>query len=139
VLREFIKAQIIECNSGGSISVCSAAQSFCNRLILSPLAGIWDVYYVPTARPDPYPPPVDPYLSRQAVTSRIGSQSTWQITNLRVYNNFGATGDWMRTARPNLETVINAGVRTVIYAGDADYIVNFIGVEAMVRTSWSLC
>jgi len=50
-----------------------------------------------------------------------------------VYNNFAATGDWMRTSRPDLEKVINAGVRTVIYDGDADYIVNFKGIEAMVR------
>jgi len=126
--------QIRACNNGGSNSVCSAAQSFCNRWILSPLAGVWDVYYVPTARPDPYPPAVDPYLTRQAVTSSIGAQSTWQVTNFLVYNNFAATGDWMRTSRPNLEKVINAGVRTVIYAGDADYIVNYIGVEAMVAS-----
>ncbi|KAI0287694.1 serine carboxypeptidase [Russula brevipes] len=118
--------QIRACNNGGSNAVCSAAQSFCNSFILSPLEGVWDVYYVPTARPDPYPPAVDPYLTRQAVTSSIGAQSTWQMTNFLVYNNFAATGDGCK--------VINAGVRTVIYAGDADYIVNYIGVEAMVAS-----
>ena len=40
----------------------------------------------------------------------------------------------MRSSSSNLELVINAGVRTVIYDGDADYICNYIGVEAMVRT-----
>ena len=35
------------------------------------------------------------------------------------------TGDWMRSSRPNLEAVINAGVHTMIYAGYADYIFNF--------------
>jgi carboxypeptidase C (cathepsin A) len=38
----------------------------------------------------------------------------------------------MRNSRPNLESVINSGVRTCIFDGDADYIVNFSGVEAMV-------
>jgi hypothetical protein len=38
----------------------------------------------------------------------------------------------MRTSKPLLETVIDAGVRTLIYDGDADYILNFKGVEAMV-------
>jgi hypothetical protein len=38
----------------------------------------------------------------------------------------------MRTSKPLLETVINAGVRTLIYDGDADYVFNFKGVEAMV-------
>jgi len=41
----------------------------------------------------------------------------------------------MRSSSSNLELVINAGVRTVIYDGDADYILNYIGVEAMVRKS----
>ena len=123
------------CNNGGSNAVCSAAQAFCNGQILEPLSGIWDRYYVPTANPDPYPPKLEPYLNDPAVTSRIGSQSTWAETNFGVYNQFATTGDWMRSSRPNLELVINAGVRTVIYDGDADYICNYMGVEAMVRPS----
>ena len=100
-----------------------------------PLADNWDVYYVPTANPDPYPPTLEPYLHSAAVTSKIGSQSTWVESNVDVYNQFAATGDWIRSSRPNLEAVINAGVRTVIYDGDADFIVNYMGVEAMVRAS----
>ncbi|KAI0000651.1 serine carboxypeptidase [Russula compacta] len=126
--------QITACNNGGSNSVCSEAQNFCNGNILSPLAGNWDVYYVPTANPDPYPPPLDNYLNSPAVTSKIGSQTTWQTTSNVVTQNFGATGDWMRSSLPDLEFVINAGVRTVIYDGDADYILNFYGVEAMVAS-----
>ena len=38
----------------------------------------------------------------------------------------------MKTSRPHLEKVINAGIRTVVYAGDADYICNYQGVENMV-------
>ncbi|KAF8500351.1 alpha/beta-hydrolase [Russula emetica] len=106
--------------------------AFCNGQILGPLSGNWDVYYVPTANPDPYPPALEPYLHDPAVTSKIGSKSTWLETNSDIYNQFATTGDWMRSALPALEEVINADVRTVIYAGDADYIVNYIGVEAMV-------
>jgi carboxypeptidase C (cathepsin A) len=125
--------QIIACNSGGSNTVCSAAQIYCNQEIYDPLSGIWDPYYVPTARPDPYPPVLEPYLHNPAVTSKIGSKATWLETNYDIYYQFRATGDLMRSARPALEEVINHDVRTVIYAGDADYVVNYIGVEAMVR------
>jgi carboxypeptidase C (cathepsin A) len=90
---------------------------------------------VPTANPDPYPPALDRYLQSSAVTSKIGSQSTWVESNTDIYNQFAATGDWMRSSLPDLELVINSGVRTVIYDGDADFILNYIGVEAMVRTS----
>ena len=55
------------------------------------------------------------------------------MINYNVYDHFASTGDWMRSSRPNLETVINSGVRTVLYDGDADYICNYMGFEAMVR------
>ncbi|KAF8500344.1 alpha/beta-hydrolase [Russula emetica] len=126
--------QILACNNGGSDTVCSAAQSFCDTRILEPLAGDWDVYYVPAANRDPYPPRLGPYLHSAAVTSKIGSQSTWVESNIDIYDQFAATGDWIRSSRPNLEAVINADVRTVIYDGDADYIVNYMGVEAMVAS-----
>ena len=88
---------------------------------------------MPTANPDPYPPQLNTYLHNSAVTSRIGSQSTWVKSNNNVYAQFAATGDWMRSSLRDLEMVINSGVRTVIYDGDADYICNYMGVEAMVR------
>ncbi|KAH9480108.1 Carboxypeptidase S1 [Psilocybe cubensis] len=122
------KSQITSCNNGGSNSVCSKAQSFCNNNILSPLAGNFDVYYVPTRNPDPYPPDLTNYLA--SIASKIGAEATWEETNENVYSNFAATG---KNSRPDLETVINAGVRTIVYDGDADYILNFNGVEAMVN------
>jgi len=126
--------QIIACNSGGTNAVCSVAQSFCDEQIFGPLGGNWDVYYVPTANPDPYPPALEPYLQSSVVTAKIGSQSTWVDSSDNVYAQFAATGDFMRSSLPDLEMVINSGVRTVIYDGDADYILNYIGVEAMVSS-----
>ncbi|KAI0310168.1 serine carboxypeptidase [Amylostereum chailletii] len=124
--------QMTACNNGGNNSVCSKAQSFCNNNILSPLAGNYDVYYVPSENPDSYPPDLTDYLQSDAVTSKIGAQSTWTETSDDIYSNFASTGDWMRNSRPDLERVIDSGVRTVVYDGDADFILNYHGVEAMV-------
>ncbi|PPQ79774.1 hypothetical protein CVT24_010109 [Panaeolus cyanescens] len=124
------KAKITTCYNGGSNSVCSSAQSYCNNYILSPLAGNYDVYYVPTRNPDPYPPAISTYLA--SIRTAAGAEASYVESNSKVYSNFAATGDWMRNSRPDLETVINAGVRTLIFDGDADYIVNYVGVEAMV-------
>ncbi|KAJ7655896.1 Alpha/Beta hydrolase protein [Mycena rosella] len=55
-------------------------------------------------------------------------------SNFDVYNNFADTGDWMRTSLPDLEFVIDSGVRMLVYDGDADYILNFDGVEAMIAS-----
>ena len=121
------------CNNGGSDAVCSAAKTFCNGRILAKLSGIWDIFYVPTKKPDPYPPKLNSYLHSSAITSKIGSQSKWVKRNNHVYAQFAAAGDWMRSSLRDLETVIDSGVRTVIYDGDADYFFNYMGVEAMVR------
>jgi carboxypeptidase C (cathepsin A) len=125
------KSQISQCYNGGSDTTCSNAQNFCNFYILSTLCGNWDNYYVLTQNPDPYPPAIGNYLN--SIRSKIGAAQVWSQSNGIVYQNFANTGDWMRNSGPDLETVINAGVRTVIYVGDADYILNFYGVEAMVN------
>lgn len=125
------RPQIASCDSTGDQDVCSEAQSFCNNNILSPLAGNYDVYYVLTRNPDPYPPALDTYLGSSALMKKIGAQSTWEETNDDVYSNFAATGDWMTNSRPNLEKVINAGVRTIVYDGDA---VSLLGV--MLGERW---
>lgn len=125
--------QITSCYETGSTRTCSRAQSFCNDNILSPLAGNVDVYDVRASSDDPYPPDITNYLTNTTLMSIIGAESTWQETNLDVYSNFAATGDWMHDSAPDLAAVVNAGVRTVIYDGDADYICNYMGFEAMVN------
>jgi carboxypeptidase C (cathepsin A) len=84
------------------------------------------------ANPDPYPPILEPYLNSEEVTSKIGSEGTvtWAMSNYDIVYQFNLTGDYIRSKSSYLETVINAGVRTVLYNGDADYICNYIGFEA---------
>ncbi|KAG8713828.1 hypothetical protein FRC08_012751 [Ceratobasidium sp. 394] len=125
-------SKIADCNNGGSNSVCSRAQSYCNSKVLSPLAGRYDVYDVRAKDPDPYPYDPTKLLSSPSFKSKIGAQSEWQMTNYGVYSHFAATGDWMRNMRPALEGVVDAGVRVLILAGDADYICNYMGFELMV-------
>ncbi|EKM75505.1 hypothetical protein AGABI1DRAFT_109384 [Agaricus bisporus var. burnettii JB137-S8] len=124
------KSQITDCYNGGTDSVCRGAQNFCNFYILQYLAGNWNDYYILTQNPDPYPPAISNYLN--SISSKIGAEQVFALSSSAVYRNFANRGDWMRNSRPDLEAVINAGVRTVIYVGDADYILNYFGVEAMV-------
>lgn len=81
--------------------------------------GPYDPYYILSVYPDPYPPDITSYLNNDTIKSKIGAQSTWTESSDDVYFNFAATGDWMHNSRPLLEKVIDAGVRTVVYDGDA--------------------
>jgi hypothetical protein len=77
-------ALITRCNANGSDMACAIAQQTCNNDILLPLVGNWDVYYVLTQDPDPYPPPLD-NLFNSSFMSQIGAESKWQELNMDVY------------------------------------------------------
>ncbi|KAI0757606.1 serine carboxypeptidase [Daedaleopsis nitida] len=126
------KDLITQCYETDTDDICVRAMTFCNAYILSPLGGDYDYYYVLASFNDPYPPEFSDWLNSADVTARIGAESTYMESSGAVYDNFFDTGDWMRNSRPDLERVIDAGVRTLIYDGDADYILNFHGVEAMI-------
>lgn len=65
---------------------------------------------------DTYPPDFTTYIN--SVKSTIGAEVTWTESSDDIYSNFVGTGDWMKSAIGELEKVINAGIRTVIYDGD---------------------
>lgn len=122
--------QIRLCAKNGTNAQCSQAQSFCNNQVLGPLSGPYDVYYVLDYENSTYPPDFSDWLNNQ--TKAIGAEATWTQLSGTVYNNFFKTGDWMRSSISYLEKVINAGVRTILYDGDADYICNYQGFENMI-------
>jgi hypothetical protein len=90
------------------------------------------VYYVPTQNPDPYPPAISSFLN--SIGPAAGAESTFTQSNNNIYENFAVAGryidlcipsfdwemlmkpkgDWMRNSRPDLETVINAGVSQLL-------------------------
>lgn len=109
-------SQITSCNENLDDSICSEAVNNCNSKILSPLAGDYNVYYV-LSTDDSYPPDFSKYIN--SVKTKIGAEITWTQTSQDVYNNFAGTGDWMKSSIGDLEKVIDAGIRTVIFVGDA--------------------
>ncbi|CAE6433513.1 unnamed protein product [Rhizoctonia solani] len=124
--------QIKDCGTTNVDFTCSTAQDYCNQVMLDPLAGGYDIYDVRAKNPSPYPYDPTGLLTNSSFITDFGAQNNWSITNYEVYANFASTGDWMRSTRGDLEKVINSGVRTLILAGDADFICNYMGVESMV-------
>ncbi|KAH7101985.1 alpha/beta-hydrolase [Auriculariales sp. MPI-PUGE-AT-0066] len=124
--------QIQNCYNTGAASTCSSAQSYCNSRVLSPPAGSRNVYDVRTTS-SAYPPDFTNYLRNSTIMQLIGAEVNWTQTNTQVYSQFAATGDWMLNSALDLAPVVDSGVRTLVFAGDADYICNAFGVEAMMK------
>ncbi|KAL3447813.1 Alpha/Beta hydrolase protein [Aspergillus insuetus] len=122
-----------ECPSptGGNVA-CVAASAICYELIEGPIAstGSFDVYDVRALAQDPNPPSTySKYLLRPDVLKAIGARSVYQECPTTAYALFSATGDGSRSYLQQLSDVVQSGVQTLLWAGDADWICNWLGFK----------
>lgn len=68
---------------------------------------------------------LDDYLNRPEVQARLGVNRRWKSCNMRVHAEM--MGDWPHDFSHLLPEMLEAGVRTLIYAGDQDFICNWLG------------
>ncbi|KAF2429796.1 putative carboxypeptidase S1 [Tothia fuscella] len=124
------------CWQSGSNADCSSAMNTCKSSIESPLSrGNFDVYDVRQPRVDPFPPQTYlKYLAQPDIVSKIGAKSKYQECPNGPLRKFSSTGDDSRNYLPVLNQVVNAGVQVLIWAGDTDWICNWMGNLATANT-----
>ena len=57
----------------------------------------------------------------------------WADCNRAVALSFELSGDWMQSFETKIPDQLASGIRVLIYAGDQDYICNWLGNQAWVR------
>lgn len=130
------------CNASGSNNDCQQSDFVCANDIENALtqtlangglaAYDYDVYDVRAPSNDPRPPQTySSYLQQASVVKAIGAKSAYQECPNDVYNKFTTTGDNSRSFLPQLSSIIDSGVQTVVWAGDADFICNWFGSRAV--------
>ncbi|EJD46912.1 alpha/beta-hydrolase [Auricularia subglabra TFB-10046 SS5] len=122
-------AQIQQCYDTNVAVTCNKAMTYCNNQVLSALAGSRYLYDIRTTS-SAYPPSISAFLRNETMMALIGAENYWEMSNIGVYSRFSQTGDWMKNFAPDLAVIVDSGVRTHIFAGDADFICNAFGVEA---------
>eukprot|EP00035_Acanthoeca_spectabilis_P022681 m.445179 g.445179 ORF g.445179 m.445179 type:complete len:460 (-) comp19195_c0_seq1:99-1478(-) len=81
---------------------------------------------------------VQDYLNEPTVQKALGVSRKWQPCNRAVDLVMVYTGDWMVDFEDDIAAVLDAGHPVLIYAGEYDYICNWIGNKAWTDTfSWS--
>ena len=74
---------------------------------------------------------VGTYLARPDVQSALGvAGHEWSDCNRGVALGFELDGDWMHAYETMVPDQLHAGIRVLLYAGDQDYICNWLGNQA---------
>jgi carboxypeptidase C (cathepsin A) len=116
--------------------LCSTAINYCRQYVENPYysTGQRGVYDIRHPYDDPTPPGyfID-FLNLADTQNKLGVNINYTTTNAgTVFSGFTATGDWAYpTFITDLEEILGWGVRVALVYGDADYICNWFGGEAV--------
>jgi carboxypeptidase C (cathepsin A) len=120
----------------GSNSQCVSADNTCYNTIEGPLseAADFDVYDIRASSNDPNPPETYvSYLQSSKVQTAIGAKQKYQECPNAPYNAIANTGDDARSFLPALSQVVQSGIPVLLWAGDADWICNYMGGFAVAN------
>eukprot|EP00300_Choanocystis_sp_HF-7_P036322 c52165_g1_i1.p1 GENE.c52165_g1_i1~~c52165_g1_i1.p1 ORF type:complete len:460 (-),score=89.00 c52165_g1_i1:56-1435(-) len=125
-------ALIAKCQSGSSLA-CDQAFSTCNQNLISPFEETGINQYdmrIPCKIPGLcYNFTAETvFLNRADVQKQLGVNKEWETCNMIVNSYFQA--DWMHNFQNKIPDMLGSGIRVLIYAGDVDFICNWLGNKA---------
>lgn len=82
---------------------------------------------------------IDEYLNKPEVKEALGAEvDNYEGCNFDVNRNFMFAGDWMKPYHKKVIDLLEADLPVLIYAGDKDFICNWLGNEAWTNVlPWS--
>merc|ERR1712216_128737 len=122
-------------------SMCSAAFIRCNAALIDPVQdtgkNVYDLRQKCKNPPLCYDfAPMSTFLRSKKVKKILGVKKEWADCNFAVNGMFHT--DWMRSQRHKIPPVLENGIRTMVYAGDVDFICNWMGNKAWtLKMPWS--
>jgi hypothetical protein len=113
--------------------LCETAQYFCLNVTAAYLRNGYDVYDIRQKLPSPDPPAAyQEYLNNETVLTSIGAPVNYTESNPYVQQDFISTGDTIRGGLiQDLANLLSMGIRVALIYGDADFICNWYGGEAV--------
>ncbi|KAJ1949734.1 hypothetical protein FBU59_001011 [Linderina macrospora] len=138
-------ARLIEaCYRWQNSLACYPAEMYCNTMMVAYQqsgANPYDVRIPCEGSNLCYPimSDIDTFLNDPAVQQELGSDvSKFESCSQKVYGGFILNGDWMKPYHREVPPLLDAGIRVLIYAGDADWICNWYGNKAWSEAlEWS--
>mmetsp|Transcript_4119 Transcript_4119/g.6104 ORF Transcript_4119/g.6104 Transcript_4119/m.6104 type:complete len:725 (+) Transcript_4119:208-2382(+) len=118
---------------------CQSAVAVCNAVFMIPyeLTGLnpYDIREQCKSPPLCYDfSNIDKFLNLESTKKALHvshESHKWESCNYGVHSNFMT--DWMKDMSPKVTDVLNDGIRVLIYAGDVDFICNYMGNRAWTQ------
>ncbi|KAI9430840.1 putative carboxypeptidase S1 [Lactarius indigo] len=152
--NEFCVVALNKCASTGKDTDCVKADDICSNDIQDQITSTspsFSVYDLRFPEENPFPPETYvSYLRDSSIHTRIGAQKVYEESSNSVWEKFRTTGDGMprlpcsspwcqltkspgaRSFLSALSNVVQSGIQVLIWAGDADWICNTAGVQAVI-------
>jgi len=135
------KPQIEKCEQ--SESGCNIAQFICNQNLIGPYEATglnpYNIREECKVKPLCYDfSDVTDYLNDAGIQTTLGVKKgiKWQSCNMTVNSMF--SNDWMQTEASHVSDLLEAGKKVLIYAGELDFICNWLGNQAWtLALEWS--
>lgn len=136
---------IENCYNSGSVWSCVPATIYCNNAQMGPYQktgrNVYDIRTMCEGSNLCYKDLlyIDDYLNLPEVKAKLGVEvEEYQSCNFDVNRNFVFAGDWMKPYHKNVIDMLESGLPVLIYAGDKDFICNWLGNQAWSdRLPWS--
>ncbi|DAZ95587.1 TPA: hypothetical protein N0F65_006073 [Lagenidium giganteum] len=117
-------------------AACIAAQAFCNAALVAPYQtsglNVYDVREKCQHMPMCYDfSNIEKFLRLDSTLEQLHvspKSAKWQACNMIVHAGFAY--DWMKNFQQLVVPMLENGIRGLVYAGDADFIVNWMGCKA---------
>ncbi|CEG48455.1 serine protease family [Plasmopara halstedii] len=125
-------------------AACLAAQTFCNAALVAPYTmsglNVYDIRSKCQHWPMCYDfSHIEKFLRLESTLRKLHvspKSAKWQSCNMEVHAGFSF--DWMKNFQQLVPPMLEAGIRGLVYAGDADFIVNWMGCKAWtLQLPWS--
>ena len=137
-------SMIESCYSSESSWVCVPASIYCNNAILGPYQRTGQNPYDVRSKCEggslcyPQLDPIGKWLNKADVMEAVGAEvSSYDSCNMDINRNFLFHGDWMKPYHRLVPDLVKK-LPVLIYAGDADFICNWLGNKAWAENlKWS--
>lgn len=136
---------IESCYNSGSVWSCVPASIYCNNAEMGPYQrsgrNVYDIRTMCEGSNLCYKDLeyIDQYLNIDEVKAKIGAEvDHYESCNFDINRNFLLAGDWMKPYFKAVTELLEKDVPVLIYAGDKDFICNWLGNQAWTNVlPWS--